>query len=175
MNSPINPGSYPQPSFFQKEVSLPIAHYYSVMRQRLNEVYGDRIRFSLTSVPSCVIVSVVEYALSFTAALSARLLLTVCHAPRMTASLAEDAGGGLLLTFSAVPPQDGAARVAPEVYRDLFAGIAARGGFTCDMEGGDTVTITVRLRRSATAPAELREALAAAGQDPFADALAYPL
>lgn len=174
MNSPIQPGFYPQPSFPQKEVCLPIAHYYSVMRQRLNEVYGDRIRFSLTSVPSCVIVSVVEYALSFTAALSARLLLTVCHAPLMTASLAEDAGGGLLLTFSAVPPQDGAARAA-EVYGELLAGIAARGGFTCDMEGGDTVTITVRLRRCATAPAELQEALAAAGQDPFADALAYPL
>lgn len=175
MNSPIQPGFYPQPSFPQKEVCLPIAHYYSVMRQRLNEVYGDRIRFSLTSVPSCVIVSVVEYALSFTAALSARLLLTVCHAPRMTAALAEDAEGGLSLTFSAVPPQDGASRVAPDVYRELFAGIAARGGFTCDVAGGDTVTITVRLRRSAAAPSELREALASAGQDPFADALAYPL
>ncbi len=175
MNSPIHPGSYPQPPFCQKEVCLSIAHYYSVMRQRLSEVYGDRIRFSLTSVPSCVIVSVVEYALSFTAALSARLLLTVCRAPRMVAALKEDADGGISLTFSAAPSGDGASKVAPDAYRELFAGIAARGGFTCTVEGGDAVTVTVGLRRSPSAPTELRAALATAERDPFADALAYPL
>lgn len=168
MNSPIHPGSYPQPPFCQKEVCLSIAHYYSVMRQRLSEVYGDRIRFSLTSVPSCVIVSVVEYALSFTAALSARLLLTVCRAPRMVAALKEDADGGISLTFSAAPSPDGASRVAPDAYRELFAGIASRGGFTCTVD-------TVGLRRSSSAPTELRAALATAERDPFADALAYPL
>lgn len=145
------------------------------MRQRLGEAYGERIRFSLTSVPSHIVVSVVEYALSFTVALSARLLLSVCRAPRMTAALREAPDGTLCLTFTAVPPTDGTSEAAPDAYRALFAGIAERGGFTTTVESGDAVTITVRLCRSSAAKTELRETLAVTERDPFADALVYPL
>ena len=171
MKDPMNPESYPQPSFNEQEVSLQIAHYYRIMRQRLGETYGTRIRFSLTSVPSCVVVSAVEYALSFTVALSARLLLSVYHAPRVTAALREAPDGALCLSFTAT---DGT-EVALDAYRTLFTGIAERGGFTTTVEGGDAVTITVRLRRSSAAKTELREAFDVARRDPFADALAYPL
>lgn len=166
--------SYPQPPFYQKKVCLRIVHYYSVLRQRLNETFGDRVSFSLTGIPSYVNIEAVEYALSFTVALSTRLLLSICNAERMTAAL-KDTGNDILLVLSATPQTRDALDRSLDTYRELFEGIAERGGFSFAIDSGETMTVTLSLHRVASAPTSLREDLRGIECDAFAHALAYPL
>lgn len=174
MNSSIENGSLPKPPFHQKKVCLHIAHYYGVMRQRLIEAYGDRAYFSLTDIPSYVTIQAVEYAVSFTSALSARLLLSLGQANRMIATLTEGIHD-IYLSFTAVPQTRELIERSLDAYRELFAGIAERGGFSCAIEDGETVKVTITLHRITSVPNELQEEFPERESDPFADALAYPL
>lgn len=157
------------------KTSLRVTGYYAIMHQRLHEAFGDRVHFLQTKVPSHVTVSAGEYALSFTAALSARLLLLLGESERMNVALTSDADD-ILLTFSGVPQEPEAVNRSFAAYQTIFADAAEKGGFTGILTAeGDTLTVTVTLRRTAGAPEALHQDFAFPECDPFADALAYPI
>ena len=157
------------------KTSLRVTGYYANMHQPLHEAFGDRVHFSHTKVPSHVTVSAGEYALSFTAALSARLLLLLGESERMNVALTSDADD-ILLTFSGVPQVPEAVNRSFAAYQTIFADAAEKGGFTGILTAeGDTLTVTVTLRRTAGAPDAVHQDFVFPECDPFADALAYPI
>lgn len=161
--------------FDRIKTSLRVTGYYAIMHQRLHEAFGDRVHFSQTKVPSHVTVSAGEYALSFTAALSARLLLLLGESERMNVALTSDADD-ILLTFSGVPQVPEAVHRSFAAYQTLFADVAEKGGFVSTLAGeGDALTITVTLRRTVGSPDAVHQGFVFPECEPFADALAYPI
>ena len=157
------------------KTSLRVAGYYAIMHQRLHESFGDRVHFTPTGIPPYVTVSVGEYALSFTAALSARLLLLLGGAEHLNVSLTSDTDD-IRLTFTGTPREREAVERSFTAYQTLFADVAEKGGFTGILTAeGDTLTVTVTLRRTVGAPEALHQDFAFPECDPFADALAYPI
>lgn len=161
--------------FDRIKTSLRVTGYYAIMHQRLHEAFGDRVHFSQTKVPSHVTVSAGEYALSFTAALSARLLLLLGEAEHLNVSLTSDADD-IRLTFTGIPQEREAVERSFTAYRTLFADVAEKGGFTGILTAeGDTLTVTVTLRRTVGSPDAVHQDFVFPECDPFADALAYPI
>ena len=175
MNTPFEDTPNSMLPFDRIKTSLRVAGYYAIMHQRLHESFGERVQFTPTEIPPHVTVSAGEYALSFTAAFSARLLLLLGAAERMNVSLISD-GDEILLSFTGTPQEREAVDNSLPAYRALFADVAEKGGFTDTLtRENDALTVTVTLRRTAGAPDALHQDFVFPGSDPFADALAYPI
>ncbi len=175
MNTPFDDDTESLFPFDRIKTSLRVAGYYALMHQRLHESFGDRVHFTPTKVSPHVTVTAGEYALSFTAALSARLLLLLGGAERMNVSLTSDTDD-ILLTFMGTPQERDAVNRSFSAYQTLFANVSEKGGFIGTLTAeGDTVTVTVTLRRTAGSPDAVHQDFVFPGCDPFADALAYPI